>query len=416
MRSTTEQSGVAPVSYVRTGAQTLDDTELLERARRLHARVPLIDGHNDLPWVIRQHAQGDLLRMNPTMALTAHHTDVARLREGGVGGVFWAAYVPSSVPGDSAVTMALEQIDLILRMVARTPELEMAYSADDIERIHRGGRIASLIGVEGGHAIGNSLAVLRMFHALGARYLTLTHADTTDWADAATDVPRHGGLSPFGGEVLREMNRLGMLIDISHVSDEAMHAAIEISEAPIAFTHSSARALADHVRNVPDDVLRALAARGGVTMVNFFSGFVDARGAEVARGMFDVYRHCHREFGGDEQATRAAFLEWTQANPLPQCALAVVADHIEHIVEVAGIDHVGLGSDFDGVSELPVGLEDVSGFPLLTAELLRRGFSDEAVEKVMGGNLLRVLRAVEATAARLQREREPSSARFEGPV
>lgn len=384
---------------------------LLERARRLHREVPLVDGHNDLPWEIRQNAGGDLRRMDPRGPLPERHTDLPRLEAGGVGAVFWAAYVPvDAIEEHAAARIALEQIDLIRRMTEAAPELELATTAADVRRIHGEGRIASLIGIEGGHAIENSLGALRAFHDLGVRYLTLTHANTLDWADAATDEPRSGGLSPFGEEVVREMNRLGMLVDLSHVSDETMRDAIRVAEAPVIFSHSSARAVADHPRNVPDDVLRLLPENGGVVMVNFYSGFVDPEGARVMRDMFEVRRELRARFPGDAARADSAYDAWRAANPVPRGTVATVADHVDHVVQVAGIDHVGLGSDYDGVSLLPEGLEDVSTYPALTVELLRRGYSDADVRKILGENVLRVMEEAERVSARLRRERPASVA------
>ena len=397
----------APAAVAPAAAQ---DEALLARARRIHASAPLIDGHNDLPWEIRQKAQGDLRAMDPAGPLPQQHTDVPRLKAGGVGGVFWAAYVPVDRIGRGAAGFALEQIGLIKRMTDHSPDLELALTAEDVVRIHRAGRVASLIGIEGGHAIENSLDVLRQFHELGVRYMTLTHANTIDWADAATDSARHGGLTRFGEEVVREMNRLGMLVDLSHVSPETMKDAIRVSEAPVVFSHSSARALADHPRNVPDDVLRMLPRNGGVVMINFYSGFVEPTAARQMRGMFDVQRRFREQHPNDPAAARRAYEEWRRANPVPRGTTATLADHIDHVVRVAGIDHVGLGSDYDGVTSLPAGMEDVSRFPWLTAELLRRGYADDDVRKILGGNVLRAMRQAEAVAARLQRERGPSQA------
>ncbi len=390
-----------------------DDAALLARARRLHAQTPLVDGHNDLPWEIREKAGGDLARLDPRQPQPAQHTDIPRLRAGLVGGVFWAAYVPAQFSRGGAARVALEQVDLIHRMTAQSPDLQLALTADDIERAHRAGKIASLIGIEGGHSIENSLPALRQFHALGVRYLTLTHASTLDWADAATDSARHGGLTRFGEEVVREMNRLGMLVDLSHVSPGTMDDAIRVSAAPVIFSHSSARALADHPRNVPDDVLRRLKANGGLVMVNFYSGFVEPRAAAAMRDMFEVQRRFQAQFPNDPQAAQRAYRDWQRQNPTPRGNIATVADHIDHIVKVAGVDHVGLGSDYDGITSLPEGMEDVSRYPYLTVELLRRGWSDADVRKVLGGNLLRVMRQAESTAARLQRERPASVARID---
>ena len=396
------------ISALAAGDAAAQDGALLERARRLHTQVPLVDGHNDLPWEIREKAQGDLSRLDFQTAQPGQHTDVPRLRAGGVGGVFWAAYVP--VDAAQPARVALEQVDLIHRMEAHSPDLMPARTAADIERAHREGKVASLIGIEGGHAIESSLGALRQFYSLGVRYLTLTHANTIPWADAATDEAEHDGLTRFGEEVVREMNRLGMMVDLSHVSPATMHDALRVSEAPVIFSHSSARAVADHPRNVPDDVLRKMKDNGGLVMVNFYSGFVEPRAADITRGMFDVQRRFRQQFGADTAGARRAYAEWRRNNPTPRGTVATVADHIDHIVKVAGIDHVGLGSDYDGVTSLPEGLEDVSTYPNLTAELLRRGYSDDDVKKVLGGNLLRVMRQVEATAARLQRARGPSTA------
>jgi membrane dipeptidase len=386
--------------------------DLLARARRLHEQTPLVDGHNDLPWEIRQKAFLDLARLDPDQPHPDLHTDVPRLKAGLVGGVFWAAYVPVETMGrqPGPARVALEQIDVIHRMTERSPDLEMAYTAADIERIHRERKIASLIGIEGGHAIENSLGTLRQFYSLGVRYMTLTHTSTLDWVDAATDSAKHGGLTKFGEEVVREMNRLGMMVDLSHVSPETMMDALRVSAAPVIFSHSSAKAIADHPRNVPDDVLREVKRNGGLVMINFYSGFLEPRAAEQARGMYAVQARFRQQFPNDVAAQRRAFDEWRRANPVPRGDLGTVADHIDHVVKVAGVDHVGYGSDFDGVTSLPEGLDDVSRFPHLTAELLRRGYSDADVRKIIGGNLLRVMRQAETTAARLQRERGPSTA------
>jgi membrane dipeptidase len=392
-----------------------DSAALLARARRLHEQVPMVDGHNDLPWEIRTKGFSDLGRMNPDSSLPNNNTDVARLKAGGVGGVFWAAYVPvetiGRVPGPARV--ALEQIDLIHRMVDRSPDMDLALTADDIERIHRDHRIAALIGIEGGHAIENSLGALRQYYSLGVRYMTLTHTATIDWADAATDSARHGGLTKFGEEVVREMNRLGMLVDLSHVSPGTMSDALRVSEAPVIFSHSSARAITDVPRNVPDSILVHLKENGGIVMVNFYSGFVDPGAVALTRESYRVEARARELYPNDQAARERYEADWRRQNPMPRGTIRLVADHIDHIVRVAGIDHVGYGSDFDGVTSLPVGLEDVSRFPYLTAELLRRGYSDAEVRKILGGNLLRVMRQAEAVAARLQRERQPSTAQID---
>ena len=392
-----------------------DTTALLARARRLQAQTPLVDGHNDLPWEIREKGFSDLNRMDPNGPLPGNHTDVPRLKQGGVGGVFWAAYVPVETMGHAPgpARVALEQIDLIHRMVQGSPDMEMAFTAGEIERAHHNGRIAALIGIEGGHAIENSLGSLRQFYALGVRYMTLTHTSTIDWADAATDRETHGGLTKFGEEVVREMNRLGMLVDLSHVSPGTMSDAIRVSAAPVIFSHSSARALADHPRNVPDSILVRLKQNGGIVMVNFYSGFTEPGAVALARASYGVADSIRALYPNDEAARQRAMDEWRRANPMPRGSIRTLADHVDHIVKVAGIDHVGYGSDFDGVTSLPVGMDDVSRFPYLTAELLRRGYSDADVGKILGGNLLRVMRQAEAVAARLQGERGPSTAQID---
>ena len=396
------------------------DAALLARARRLHAAVPLLDGHNDLPWEIREKGGSDVMRMDPEKSLAGQMTDVPRLRAGGVGGVFWAAYVPVDFIRGGSARVALEQIDVIHRMTEQSPTLELALTAADVRRIHRQHRIASLIGIEGGHAIENSLGTLRQFYALGVRYMTLTHVNTIDWADAATDSARHNGLTPFGQEVVREMNRLGMLVDLSHVSDATMRTALRVSQAPVIFSHSSARAIADHPRNVPDDVLAMLRTNGGVVMVNFYSAFTDPQAAAVMHDMVGVERRIKAEHPNDPAKADSLMEAWRAAHPIPRGTVATVADHVDHLVKVAGIDHVGIGSDFDGISTTPVGLEDVSMFPNLTAELLRRGYSDGDVEKILGLNVLRVMEQAEQVAARLQRERPASTRTIEeldgGPV
>ncbi|HWB00280.1 MAG TPA: dipeptidase [Pirellulales bacterium] len=359
----------------------------------LTRRSLVFDGHNDLPWLVRKEFQGDWRRCNIAERQTNTQTDIPRLRAGGVGAVFWSAYVPADTAlAGTALRDTLEQIDLIQQLAERWPAVfELALSADDVERIHASGKIASLVGVEGGHSIQNSIGTLRQLHRLGARYMTLTHSDSLDWADAATDEPRSGGLSPFGEEVVREMNRLGMLVDISHVSIDTMRDALAVSSAPVIASHSSARAVADHPRNVPDEVLERIAANGGVVMVNFYSGFVVPESAAARKDMFEVRRRLRAELR-DPAKVDAAYDRWLAEHPIQQGTLKNVVDHIDHIVQVAGIDHVGLGSDFDGVAMTPVGLEDVSTFPSITAELLARGYKPAEVQKILGLNTLRVLR------------------------
>jgi membrane dipeptidase len=385
---------------------------LLARAKALHRQVPLIDGHNDYPWAVRVLAPSlDLAAVDIRHAQPKTMTDVPRLRAGGVGAQFWSVYVPVSLRGPAAVKATLEQIDLMHRLAARYPDVfEAAGGPGDIERIFKAGRIASLAGVEGGHSIDNSLPTLRMFYDLGARYMTLTHSDNTPWADASTDEPLAGGLSPFGEEVVREMNRLGMLVDLSHVSPDTMADALRVSAAPVIFSHSSARAICDHPRNVPDDILKVVKARGGVVMVTFVPSFVAPEGGRAYPAQLAEMRRLRQAHPNDPDAVHAGLEAWYKANPGPKATLGMVADHIDHIRRVAGIDHIGIGSDFDGIGSTPEGLEDVSTYPALTAELLRRGYSDEDARKILGLNVLRVMRDAERVAARLQKERGPSTA------
>lgn len=388
-------------------AQDVPDDEL-EAVRELLREVPLIDGHDDLPWSIRARWHGRLseVDLRDTSALDdATQTDLDRLRAGGVGGVFWSVWVPTDLAPDEAVRTVFEQVDLVHRMVAAYPDrLELARTADDVRRIHSAGRIASLIGAEGGHSIGGSPAILRMLYALGVRYLTLTHWTGTDWADAATSPPEHGGLTAFGTAVVREMNRIGMLVDLSHVSEDAMHDALDATRAPVVFSHSNAAAVNRHPRNVPDDVLRRLPENGGVVMVNFGSFFVDWAVVErTAAGKAEAARLATLH-PGDPDAVEAAMDRWYAEHPVPEVTIAALADHIDHIRSVAGIEHVGLGSDFDGVGSLPVGLEDVSGYPQLLVELARRGYSRDDLAKVAGLNILRVLGEAERVAATLVSE------------
>jgi membrane dipeptidase len=340
-------------------------------------------------------------------------TDIVRLRAGHVGGQFWSVWVPVDIKGPEAVEATVEQIDLVKQMCARWPaDFEMAYTAGDVKRIHKAGKVACLIGIEGGHQIDGSLSVLRQMYALGARYMTLTHTSNTAWADSATDNPAHHGLTPFGKELVKEMNRLGMLVDLSHVSPDTMRDALAVSRAPVIFSHSSARALVDHPRDVPDDVLKLVAQNGGVVMVNFATAYVSqARNAWVADRAAELARYNSPPYGGlyigQPERAKAALAAWDKAHPKPEVTLSQVADHIEHIRQVAGIDHVGLGSDFDGIPDTPQGLEGVDRYPALLAELMRRGWSDEDIAKLAGGNVLRVLADAQAVAAKLQASGEP---------
>ncbi|HJR60096.1 MAG TPA: dipeptidase [Vicinamibacterales bacterium] len=394
-------------------AQQAGDAALLERARALHAQVPLIDGHNDYPWAVRENVARDLDKLDITRPQPAIHTDIARLKAGGVGAQFWSVYTPSDFAGQTAVTATLEQIDIVHQMMRKYPgTFELALTAADVERIFKSGKIASLIGMEGGHSIDNSLAALRMFHRLGARYMTLTHSKNTPWADSATDTPQHGGLTTFGEQVVREMNWLGMLVDLSHVSPDTMADAIGVSEAPVIFSHSSARAVNDVPRNVPDNVLQMLPKNGGIVMVTFVPGFLSPKVAAWNTLQTAEVNRLQQQFPDDEAARKAGLDAWTKANAAPRATVADVADHIDHIRKVAGIDHIGLGGDFDGITSVPEGLEDVSKYPALTAELLRRGYKDDEVKKILGLNILRVMKAAEGVAAKLRKQRGPSAMLF----
>lgn len=398
------------------------------RVARVLKATPLIDGHNDLPWEIRDRVKGLLasidLRSNtaalPVPADSAPlMTDIPRLRKGLVGGQFWSVWVPVELKGFEAVQTTIEQVDLVKRFAARNPaDFAMAYSAADVRRIHHSGRVACMIGIEGGHQINDSLAVLRQMYDLGARYMTLTHVLTTNWADSATDAPKHHGLTQFGKEVIREMNRLGMLVDLSHVSPEAMRAALQTTRAPVIFSHSSARSIVDHPRDVPDDILRLVARNGGVVMVNFAPGYISAarnqwdadRAAEMARYSSPPYAGLYI---GQPERAKAALEKWEAEHPKPVTTLKQVADHIEHIRQIAGVDHVGLGSDFDGIPDTPQGLEGVDRFPDLLVELMRRGWSDADVAKVAGENVLRVMVEAERVAAKLATDTFPSESRID---
>lgn len=383
------------------------DPKVQARIDRILKATPLIDGHNDVAEQLREHyalsveglASGTDRREHPLM------TDMARLHQGRVGAQFWSVYIPSEVTGDTAIRETIEQIDIVRRMVKAYPkDLALAGTADDVVRVHKSGRVASLIGIEGGHQIGGSLAALRQFYELGARYMTLTHFKNNEWADSATDDPKYHGITDFGRSVIHEMNRLGMLVDLSHVSDDTMRAALQVSKAPVIFSHSSARALDDHNRNVPDDILKLTAANGGVVMVNFYPAYVsDAFRKWNAEGAAEEAR-AKSLYNGRPDAREAAIKSWKVANPQPRVTVGEVADHVEHIARVAGYDHVGIGGDLDGIESAPEGLGTVSGYPLLFAELIRRGWSDANLAKLAGGNVLRVMRQAEAVAAPMKNE------------
>jgi len=380
--------------------------KLTDEALAIHKDALLIDGHNDLPWMFRYKKDLSFRTIDITKNQPDLHTDIPRLRKGGVGAQFWAAYVPVERTKDGiAVRETLEQIDVILRMVKAHPdEFEMASTADDIVRIRKKGKIASLIGVEGGHSIDNSLGVLRTYYSLGVRYMTLTHTENTEWADSATDKEKHKGLTPFGEQVVLEMNRLGMLVDISHVSADTMRHVLKVTKSPIIASHSSAYALAAHARNVPDDVLKEIKKNGGVVMVNFYSGFVVEEAAKKMKEMVAEWRKLREKYPNETERD-IALKEWRKANPIPTGTVHDVVDHIEHIIKVAGIDHVGIGSDYDGINTTPKQLEDVSCYPYITQELLNRGYTKEQIHKILGGNVLRVLREAEEVSRKGKTER-----------
>jgi membrane dipeptidase len=375
-----------------------EDAALLH-ARRLLADRPIIDGHNDLPWEIRVNPISKMdVDKYPLRTRAPGQTDFARLKIGGVGAQFWSVYIPGEAKDSGYARMQLEQIDIARRMIAKYPdELQLALSSADIVAARKAGKVASLIGMEGGHAIENSLGALRMYYALGARYMTLTHNVTLDWADAALDTEKHGGLTAFGKDVVREMNRLGMIVDLSHVSPGTMSDALDVTSAPVMFSHSSARALMNVPRDVPDSILARMPRNGGVVMVTFVSSFL------TDRGIAEWSKLERAALAGvtDTAAQRVAREAVRKQHPRPPASIADVADHIEHIRKVAGVDHVGLGGDYDGSDEQPKGMEDVTGYPYLFAELIRRGWTDADLLKLAGGNILRVLRGVESTRDRL---------------
>lgn len=383
----------------------------IAHARRILREVPLVDGHNDLPWAMRQHANAPLdVDAYDLSKPTPGHTDLARLREGGIGGQFWSVYVPGEVADSGYARVQLEQIDIARRVIERYPQdLQWALTAQEIRDQHKAGRIGSVLGMEGGHVIENSLGALRAYYALGARYMTLTHNVTLDWADAAGDAPRHRGLTTFGREVVREMNRLGMLVDLSHTSVSTMSNALDASEAPVIFSHSNARALTDVPRNVPDSILRRLPANGGVVMVTFVPGFSSQKVADWGARL----NAARVAAGADADAQFKAVAAFRAANPLPRATLSDVADHIEHVRRIAGAAHVGLGGDYDGITDVVEGLEDVSKYPNLLAELIRRGWTDPELRQLVGENVLRAMEQAEVVGARLKRERPASTRTIE---
>jgi membrane dipeptidase len=387
-------------------------TGRLDDARALLRHIPLVDGHNDLAWALRDAGGQDLAGTDLAGPVGFTHTDLPRLAGGGVGAQFWSVYVPVSLAGEAAVAVTLEQIDFVHRMAGRYPDrLELALTAADVARIFAAGRVASLIGAEGGHSIACSLGALRALYRLGVRYLTLTHSANVPWADSATDEPAAGGLTTFGRQVVAEMQRLGMLVDLSHTAPPTMRDAFDAAEAPVIYSHSSARALCDHPRNVPDEMLARLPGNNGVCMVTFVPAFVSQPCQEWHQGLDAEMKR--RGLDPWDQASRAAREEYARRNPAPRATLAQVADHIEHVREVAGVDHVGIGGDFDGTEDLPDGLADVSCYPALIAELLERGWSEQDCARLAGGNVLRVMREAESAARAISARRGPSLARIE---
>ena len=387
-------------------------TGRLDDARALLRHSPLVDGHNDLAWALRDAGGQDLAMTDLAGPVGFTHTDLPRLAGGGVGAQFWSVYVPVSLAGEAAVAVTLEQIDFVHRMAGRYPDrLELALTAADVERIFAAGRVASLIGAEGGHSIACSLGALRALYRLGVRYLTLTHNANVPWADSATDEPAAGGLTTFGRQVVAEMQRLGMLVDLSHTAPPTMRDAFDAAQAPVIYSHSSARALCDHPRNVPDEMLARLPGNNGVCMVTFVPAFVSQQCREWHQGLDAEMKR--RGLDPWDQASRAAREEYARRNPAPRATLAQVADHIEHVREVAGLDHVGIGGDFDGTEDLPDGLADVSCYPALIAELLERGWSEQDCARLAGGNVLRVMREAESAARAISARRGPSLARIE---
>ncbi len=389
-------------------AQSIDIPALLRE-------VPLIDGHNDLPWQYRERAKNHLaqidLRADQSKLEKPLHTDIARLEAGGLGAQIWSVYVPTSLKGADALQATLEQIDVVHRLNALYPEtLTLALTADDIVKIHKSGRIASLIGIEGGHSINNSLGALRQLYRAGARSMTLTHSDNVDWADSATDDPKHDGLTEFGKVVIGEMNRLGMLIDLSHVSPATMHDTLDTTAAPVIFSHSSARAITGHPRNVPDDVLQRMKANGGVVMVTFVPGFVSEKVRETGALRDAEEARLKTLFSGQPGEVKKGLAAWDADHPRPRATVSDVADHVDHVMKVAGEDHVGIGGDLDGIGSTPIGLESVADYPKLFAELVRRGHTRVQLEKLAGLNVLRAMRQAEAVAAKFQKERPAADA------
>jgi membrane dipeptidase len=401
---------VSAVTTSALDAQTPSAADMA-KARRVLSATPLVDGHNDLPWAIREAtAAPHDVEAYDLRKKTVGHTDLARLKQGMVGGQFWSIYIPGEIKDSGYARVQLEQIDIARRVIAKYPErFQWALTSDAVRASFKAGKIGSLLGLEGGHAIENSLGALRVYYELGARYMTLTHNVTLDWADAALDSAKHGGLTNFGREVVREMNRMGMLVDLSHVSPGTMSDALDVTEAPVIFSHSGSRELVDHPRNIPDSILARLPKNGGVVMVPFVTSFISKEVKEWGDRQGAAQADARRRFPNDTAGVRRAMDEWARANPQPKATLGQVADVIEHVRKVAGVEHVGIGSDFDGITDVVVGLEDVSKFPYLFAELSRRGWSEADLRKLAGDNVLRALKQAEAVSARLKKQRPPST-------
>lgn len=394
-----------------SAALTLDRKPIVvtDRARELHKSALVIDGHNDMPWEIRKQGSSSFEKLDIAQKQRKLQTDIPRLREGGLGGQFWSVWVPVELGyKGTALATTLEQIELVKQMIAHYPDtFELALTADDIERVHKDGKIASLIGVEGGHCIEESLPVLDKLYGLGARYMTLTHTDSLNWADSSTDAGRNNGLAPFGKQVVRRMNQIGMMVDLSHVSAKTMNDTLDIAEAPVMFSHSSAFAVCEHPRNVPDDVLKRLKDKDGVVMVNFYSGYVVPSAAQITLEEMNLKRELKKKYD-DKAQVDAEVDRWRVTHKIPRGSIHDLLDHIDHIAKVAGPEHIGIGSDFDGVEKLPTQLEDVSCYPYITQGLIDRGYTDDQIRGILGGNLLRVMRGVEAYAAKHRNDPPPT--------
>ena len=403
--------GATPAGAQKQPLATADFATRLAHVKKILAVTPLVDSHNDLPWAMREFANAPLdveaYDLNKT---TKGMTDIRRLRAGMVGGQFWSVYIPGEIRDSGYARVQLEQIDIARRAIARYPkDLQWSLTAAEVRAAKKNGKIGSLLGMEGGHAIENSLGALRSYYELGARYMTLTHNVTLDWADAALDKPKHGGLTPFGKEVVREMNRLGMLVDLSHVSPAVMSNALDVTEAPVIFSHSAARGVTDVARNVPDSILARLPRNGGVVMMTFVPSFTSQAVADYDARVTAIRDSITKAHPNDNDAQFKAVAAWRESHASPKSTIANVADHMDHIKKVAGADHIGMGGDYDGITETVVGLEDVSKYPDLLAELVKRGWTDSELRGVAGENILRALSRAEVVSARLRKTRPAST-------